>query len=232
MLINCASNEPDKVTWFLILILLNILGALIYWGVRKLPEINNVLDMGNIRQVIRSLESQVMHLDNAYYRSKLGEAYLDARNVKMALLNFEKALAFEPDNIAALLGKGECLAKMKKYVDAVPILENSYKKDPSYRMGKGGELLLDCYYKLGSERALDDLFQELQKKNQTYQLEFYAAHFMIRDKKPEEAKEKLNNLIKNIKLLPRGNYIRNKIWITNARRLQRQMLLNLPRMSN
>lgn len=231
MLIDCIRNEPNKVTWLLILILLNILGAIIYWVVRKLPEINNTFDRGNTRQVIRSLESQVIHLDNAYYRSKLGEVYLDARNVKMALLNFEKALEFEPDNISALLGKGECLVRMKKYNDAVSILEISYKKDPNHRMGKGGELLLDCYYKLGNNKALHDLLQELQKKNQSYQIEFYTAYFMIKDKKQEQAKEKLRNLIKNIKLLSRGDYYRHKNWLLNAKHLLRQTILNLPNLS-
>lgn len=41
MLIDCAAHEPrgnDKIVWVLILIFLNVLGAILYFLIRRLPR--------------------------------------------------------------------------------------------------------------------------------------------------------------------------------------------------
>ena len=71
-----------------------------------------------------------------------------AKDVDLALQSYERALAIEPQNVAALLGMGDALYENGNYSDALHYYEQATAFDPSARgyRGQGNALCAQGEY--------------------------------------------------------------------------------------
>lgn len=222
MIVDCVRNEPRSALWLWIVVLLGFIGALVYFAARKLPNMKTPwAEAAARRQLIQELELQVRHLENAYYLTKLGDAYVEARMFDRALPRFEQALHHEPENLGALLGAGECLAALGNHSNAAPLLEKAYAKDPKYRMGRSAEVLAECYLELEQDEKLREMLTRLPRS--THQADYLRAYLTSREGKKDEARSMLQRLIDDIRHLPRANYRADKAWIGRAKRLLKSL---------
>jgi hypothetical protein len=221
MLIDCIRNEPQSV-WIWVILFLGWLGGLIYFVGRKLPNMRAPgAATAGLRERIRDLEEQVRHLKNPYYLTQLGQAYLDAGKTGRALEPFEEALKLDRENLAALVGAGECRVGLGKFEAALEPLDLAYGKDPNYRMGRGAELLAICCLELGRDEKLQEIEPSLPKK--AHLTEYVRAYLQARRGNREEARQMLSRLIEDVRHLPRAYYRKDRIWMQKARALLRQL---------
>jgi hypothetical protein len=76
MIFDCVRNDPERNTWIWILIFLNFPGAVIYFLVRRLPQMNlpvpNYFKRWANRQQLWSAEAAVRHIGKAHQYVMLG----------------------------------------------------------------------------------------------------------------------------------------------------------------
>lgn len=113
------------------------------------------------------LREVLCELKDAEALAKLGIAFIALKHYEDAIVSFDQALFFNPDDAQSLINKGATLSQLGQYNEALAIYNQIVVTDPKDALGlnlnKGSVLLhLTCY-----EEALKAYEQALANFNQT-----------------------------------------------------------------
>ena len=120
------------------------------------------------RRDVDELEVKIAHLDRPYHMNQLGQIYLTQGRVAKAKPWFERALAKEPEGIAAQYNLATCHYAQKQYAAAAELLEQVHAQKPDYDYGMAYLRLAQSQQFVGNHPRAAEIYQTL--------LRFYPGH--------------------------------------------------------
>ena len=216
MLIDCIMNEPDRFMWLLIISFGNILGALLYFAIRKapalryrsLPFISGFMRGGDISRA----EVDAYNIGNPHHFIKLGELLLETGKYTRAGEAFNKALEREPDDIQALWGAAQVDVKNRAFDAALPRLEKVLKQDFDYKYGEASLLYAKALFELKDKKAKQHIQLHLIKWTQP-EAKYMMGALLAAEGKDGEAAAILRAAIMDMKGAPAYYRSRNAKWL-------------------
>ena len=226
MLIDCVMNEPDRFMWLLIISFGNILGALLYFAVRKapvlryrsMPFISGFMRCGEISRA----EADAHNIGNPHHYIRLGELLLETGSFSRAGEAFSRALEREPDDIQALWGAAQVDVKNKEFTTALPRLEKVLEQDFDYKYGEASLMYGRALFELKDRKARQHIQAHLVKWTQP-EAKYMMGAMLAEDGRREEAATVLKAAILDMKGAPAYYRSRNVKWIWAIRLLLMQL---------
>ncbi|MEL6493534.1 MAG: tetratricopeptide repeat protein [Cyanobacteria bacterium J06623_7] len=223
MIWECVTHDPQKHTWIWVLILFNFPGAIIYFLVRRLPE----LDFPAAKYVQRRLrrdelwnaEAAAVNIGNAHQWVMLGDIRQELRLFDKAKEAYLQALEQEPNHLKALWGMVHIAYEKDNFTDARTYLVQILKLKPDYEYGAAALLHIKVLLELEEKAAARSLLEEnlqIWNKPEAYLL---LAKLEIEEDEKEIARQHLEKMIANIRSSPKFHYRRHQHLERKANKL-------------
>ena len=214
MIVECITRDPQKKIWIWVLIFFNFPGAIVYFFVRCLPELDFPLARKIQRRVRRdelwNAEAAAANIGNAYQWVILGDIRRELGLYNKAKDAYAQALEQEPDNLKALWDMVETEREQDDFAAAKEHLAQLLKLKPDYEYGNAALLYIKVLLELEEETAAQQLLEEnirVWNKPEAYLL---LAQINIKQGETEAAKRHLEKMVSNIRSSPKFHYQRHK----------------------
>ncbi|AFY71138.1 Tetratricopeptide TPR_1 repeat-containing protein [Thalassoporum mexicanum PCC 7367] len=225
MIYECMRNDPEKSTWIWILIILNYVGAAIYFFARWLPSSSASIPLPNYvnrwlkRERLWNLEAEARNIGNAYQFVNLGNLQTELGLYIEAEESFAKALAKDPQDVHGIWGAAFLDMHNENYASAKDRLEKLLAIDPEYKFGDAslayGKALVSLQDIEAAEAHLYKHVKSWAKPEAYYMLAKIKA-----DKgEKEEARSLIDTMLHNLKGSPSYYYRRNQYLVRKANKL-------------
>ncbi|MCA8995357.1 MAG: tetratricopeptide repeat protein [Planctomycetaceae bacterium] len=229
MVLYCLKNDPERYLWLWIILIVQPIGAVIYFVARYLPSAD-VANWSLVRRFkklkqLERLRIAAAQIGNAYQFVQWGDAARDLNRCSEALGAYQSALNKEPDNLAALWGAANLEYQQGEFASALEKLKMVLDKDPAYKFGDVSLLYGKTLRDLGQlDVAKSHLEGHIPRWRQPEAL--YVLALICRDQgDPLAARGYLQGIIDDINASPRAIARKNLFWRSRAKR----MLKRLPR---
>ena len=227
MIWECVVRDPQRSTWIWLLILFNFPGAIIYFLVRRLPELDFPVTKYIQRRMrqdeLWNAEAETANIGNSYQWVKLGDLSKELRLLDKARDAYMQALEQEPNNLKALWGLVELEYENDEFESARGHLTQILNLKPDYEYGNAALLHIKVLLKLQDEATAQELLEEnlrIWNKPEAYLL---LAKIYIKQQKTVAAREYLEKMISNIRSSPKFHYQRHKHLERKAKKLLKSL---------
>lgn len=227
MLVDCVRKDPDRFLWFWVILVIQPIGALIYFFVRWLPT-NQVQLPEFARPFFRQrrlneLETAALQIGNAYQYVRWGDALKDAGIQQKSLDAYLEALKKEPENLQALWGAAQIEMQLKKIESAQSRCQKILEIDPEYKFGDVSLLFCKTMCELDTpENARSQLEKHTKRWRQPEAL-YLLATLEMEAGDNQAARKTLQSMLLDINGSPKGIARKFVRWKSKARRLLRQL---------
>lgn len=227
MMFDCISNEPDRTTWLWILILLNISGAILYFLLRKLPQLQGLrssyFKRWTLRQKIWTAEAAVRNIGKAHQYVVLGNLLSEAGHTHRAREAYQQALQREPDNLHAHWGLATIALHTKQLAIAQTHLMALLQQDPEYRCGEASLLYGKVLFELGDWNLAQHHLEQDVKYWGHPEAALLLAKILIAQGNSETAQAHLQTLLVNLRGAPAYHYRRHQSVVKQAEKLAKTL---------
>jgi len=217
----------DELIWALFILLFPILNAplyffLVYRGGAGFTTRGFELPGAHDRRRIRELQEQIHHLDKAHHHAQLGDIYFQQGKLAKAEPCYLAAMQRDPDDLDTRAHYGQCLLRLGRPKEALPLLESVRAQNPRHDYGHTLMALAETYTQLGElEKAQAAWGEVLQSNSYARARVQLAALYLAQQRKPQ-ARELLQEVISDDRHAPAFQRRRDKVWVRQARRLLKQ----------
>ena len=227
MLVECIRREPDRTTWILLILLLQPLGAFLYFFIRWLPGADMRIPKGLAKWTcgteLARLKTAAAQIGNPHQFIQLGDALRDVGRWDQAGEAYGKALAKDADNIQALWGAGLVDLERHDFESARGRLQKVLKADPQYKFGDVSLAYGRSLYELRrTDEARDHLEKHIKRWRHPEGL-FLLATIHAENGNPDEARKQLLAMLTDINGSPRGIARKFGVWKSRARKLLKKL---------
>ena len=227
MICECIAYDPQRNIWIWVLILFNFPGAIVYFFVRRLPELDFPVSRHIQRRMRRdelwNAEAAAANIGNAYQWVVLGDIRSELRLLDKAKDAYLQALEKESDNLQAMWGIVQIEYERKNFADAKDYLTRIIKFKPDYEYGNAALLHTKVLLELGEESAAQQLLEKnikIWNKPEAYLL---LAEIDLKHDRHEIAKQHLEKMIANIRSSPKFHYKRHQHLERKAKKILRTL---------
>lgn len=213
------SNKKEHF-WYFLILFIPLIGGLIYLitQVFNKKDINVIKDgittYINPSKKITDLEEKLQYSETFQNRINLADAYFDFQDYDNAIIHYEEALKgnFKDDThtlnkLVICYFKNKEFSKVIKYSEKINLDKNF--RDSIFFYG------LALEQKGFLEKAEIELLK-VNKRYSNYSKRLEISDFYIRNEKKEKAKELIQEIISELKTLPKENYRKYKFIYTEA----------------
>jgi hypothetical protein len=224
MIIDCFMNEPDRFMWLLILFFFNLPGALVYFFVRKLPQMKGstapkFMNKFMLGSEIRMAQANAHNIDNAYSHAALGDILLKAGKYDEAQIAYLNALKKDKSEDTAMWGAATVALKKKDYKSSKKHLETLLKLDAGSHYGDASLYYTRSLFALGEDKKALSHAQAHLKKWSHPEVSYIYCILLDRNNKKEEAIQYLDDVILDLKGVYSFYYKKNRHWIRRLKSL-------------
>lgn len=223
MLFDCARNDPERNTWLWILIFLNFPGAVIYFLVRRLPQMDlpvpNYFRRWMLRDKLWNAEAAVRNIGKAHQYVGLGNVLLELGDYQKATAAFQQALEKEPNNIHALWGVAFIEMRNKDFAKAKEHLETLLKLEPEYKCGEAALYYGKALFELPDWEAAKVHLEKDIKHWSHPESSIMLAVILTKEGESQKAREYLETMLAKVKSSPTYHYRRHLPQIRKAEKL-------------
>lgn len=225
MIADCVRSGRDFY-WIWIMLLFWGIGALVYffaYYVDGSKVFRGVIRRYNLKQQARELEGRVHNIDNAYHRTKLGDAYRDLKRLDKAAESYRAALKHDPKALDACAHLACVLVEQGKFEEAKPLLLEALEENPHYEYG---DLLLHaahCAIGLNDMETAHTCYGEITKKYTYPRARIEYAELLNRTGDHDEAVALLKRVVADGLHAPRYQARAERRNLRRARALLRTM---------
>ena len=227
MLVACLRRDPEARNWMWIILFLPPFGPFVYLIARYIPTREwqgpKWFRRWTRGSEIRRKEIAAHQIGNAHQYIELGEAYREVGKWPAALAAFDKALAKDPESIAALWGAGQCEFQLESYGAARTHLEQVLRKDPAYKFGDVSLLQGKTLQLLGDDEAAIAHLREHTRRWRHPESLHVLATLLAKQGDAEEARQLLEGLLMDLEAAPRAIARKQLFWRSRAKRLLRSL---------
>lgn len=222
-IIDCLTNDPERNTWIWLLIFLHFPGAVIYFIVRRLPNLNlpipNYFSRWTRRQELWNAEAAAINIGKAHQFVLLGNLLYDLDRLERAENAYETALEKEPDNDQALWGAAQVAMRHNNFAKAKTHLETLLKIDREYKQGDASLAYIKTLLALQeTDTAQEQLEEHLKywRKSEAY---FLLAEILAKKGQRKEARNHVETMLRNLQGSPSYYYRKHQHLVRKGRKL-------------
>jgi len=217
MLVDCILNEPDKFLWIWIILFANVVGAIIYFIMRR-PVSLNVSELpffGRFTRAgeINEAESNAYNMPNAYNYSKLGDIYMEIGNIDKAGKAYAKSLEYDADMRGSLWGAARIDLKNKDFKAAELKLTKVVKTEPDYKYGEAALAYARALFETKDFKAAKKQLEAYVAKYTHPEAKLLLAQILSGEGSKEAAKKLLEEALMDLKGTPNFYYSKNRKWV-------------------
>ncbi len=227
MVISCIRQDPEARMWVWIIIALPPLGPFIYLLARYLPTREwrgpKWLRRFTRGSEIRRKEIAAHNIGNAHQFIELGDVLREVSRWEQAREAYAKALAKDPESVAALWGAGQCEYQCQSYEAARGHLAKILQKDPAYKFGDVSLLQGKVLLALGDDEAAIAHFREHTRRWRHPEALYLLATLLAKQGNAPEARQLLEGLLMDLEAAPRAIARKQLFWRSRAKRLRRSL---------
>jgi len=231
MLYDCLKNGgrgcSDRYLWLWVLLLLNIIGAGLYFVICWIPRHPNPIPMPRfanrwrMRDALWQAEAEVKNIGKAHQYVKLGDILYEMNEPDQAIAAYKQALEKEPHHPKALWSIACIELTRKNLAAAKPSLQTLITVNPDYSYGDASFAYGQVLFETGD---LDSAKAHLQQHLKAWSHpQGYITLAMVQQKQGEmvEARETLETMILKIKSSVPFQYRRNQQFVRQGEKLLR-----------
>ncbi len=177
------------------------------------------------RARIKELQAKIHHVDNAYHHFQLGDVYFQKGKFAEAEKCYRAALERDASDIDTRAHLGQCLLRLKRPLEARPLLEGVMHDKPDHDYGHTMMALAETLGALGeTDNAL--LYWQHITQNHFYpRAKVQLAEIYAAKNQPELARAELKDVVSDDAHAPAFQRRRDRVWIRRAK----AVLNNLPK---
>ncbi|MEO1692044.1 MAG: PLDc N-terminal domain-containing protein [Cyanobacteria bacterium J06631_6] len=223
MIYECLAHDPQRNIWIWVLIFFNFPGAIVYFFVRRLPELDFPVSRRIQRRVRRdelwNAEAAAANIGNAYQWVALGDLRRDLGLINKAQDAYLQALEKEQDNLKALWGMVQLEYERENFAEAKEHLAHILKLKSDYEYGNAALLYIKVLLELEEEAAAQKLLEENIKVWNKPEAYLLLAEINLKQGETETAKQHLEKMVANIRSSPKFHYQRHRHLERKANKL-------------
>ena len=227
MICECIAYDPQRSIWIWILIFFNFPGAIVYFFVRRLPELDFPVSRHIQRRMRRdelwNAEAAAENIGNAYQWVILGDLRRELRLLDKAKDAYLQALDKESDNLQAMWGIVQIEYERQNYADAREYLVRIIELKPDYEYGNAALLHIKALLWLNEESVAQQLLEENIKVWNKPEAYLLLAKLNLKQGQKEIAKQHLEKMVANIRSSPKFHYKRHKHLERKAKKILRTL---------
>ncbi len=171
------------------------------------------------RRRIRELEGRIHHLDKARDHLELADIYFSQGKLQLAESSYRASLERDPSDRDAVAHLGQCLLRLGRAAEALPMLERVTADDSRHDYGHTLMALAETQSALGNN---DGAFQTWRRVLENHGYARARVQFsellMVRGER-DRARTELNEVISDDLHAPKFQRDRDKPWVRRARTL-------------
>jgi hypothetical protein len=204
-LVHFFRRRPDGF-WVWVIFFGGPLGALVYIVAEVLPDaglLRNTYQGYGRKSRIARVETDILDNPSAANFEELGELYWDEKQYPKAREAFDRAIATRGDSPHCFYRRGLCLMAMEQPAEALPDFERVVSTDAKFDSYRAKLMLAEAYAATGRELEATPLFTEVIQHSNTPETLYTYAAFLKSQKRNDEAREWVKQLLQKKRTLPR-----------------------------
>lgn len=175
------------------------------------------------RKRIKQLEAQIHHLDKAHHHSQLGDLYFQRGKLDKAEACYRAALERDPEDLDTRAHLGQCLLRLKKPVEARPLIEGVVVENPKHEYGYTMMALAETLTALGETGPAIAVWKRVLEGNSYPRAKVQLAELYLANQQPDLARAELSDVVYDAGHAPAFQRRRDGIWFRRARSLMRKV---------
>ncbi len=227
MIFDCLRHDPERNLWIWVLIFLYFPGAVLYFVLRRLPQMNipgvRMFKRWGMKDKLWAAEAAVRNIGKAHQYVNLGNVLLDMGESQKAADAFQQALAKEPNNIHALWGTALLEMRHKQFDAAKEHLQLLLKLEPDYKCGEASLLYGRVLFEIPDwENAKTHLTKDIKHWSHP-ESSVLLATIQTQEGNPQAARDCLETMLAKVKSSPAYHYRRHQHLVRKAEKLLRTL---------
>lgn len=224
MLYDAYRRQVEPMWYFLILVLQPV-GAIVYFCVHKLPEFNShrFWPFGPRRPSLDELRYRAEQTPTLTTRLDLAQALIDQGHHADAIAPLQAALKLEPDHGQVLYNLALCHTEQGHPDQALPLLDRILARDRAWSDYKAWRLLVMARAQNGDSPGALAATRDLVRLSPTLQHRCLLVERLLADGLTEEANTVLEKSLEEYRFAPAHVRRRNRPWASHARQLRRRI---------
>lgn len=227
MIWHCVRTEPDRFFWLWMMVVVQVVGPLLYFGLRYLPSLNTtspafVRRWTRGRELTR-LETAAIQIGNAHQYCQWADALRDVGRLDAAARAYGQSLARDPFHLPALWGATQVAVAQRRPLEALDLARRILEKDPQYKFGDVslalGKAILDAGDPVGALAHFEQHVKRWRHPEAVYVL----AKLYSQQGNARAARQQLEALLLDLNGAPVAIARKQGRWKSRARQLLRQL---------
>lgn len=226
MLCDCVKHE--RYPWVFLLVMLNIIGAVLYFSVQWLPERFKsggaepktywVRGRQPSPDQIRQAETDVRNIGKASQFLTLGNLLFENRQNEKAYEAYQQVLEKEPKNVRALWGAARCTYELKNYLAAKGYLAKLLALEPEFAYGNASLAYAEVLHHTADNAAATAQLQAHVKNWSDPEAYWLLADLQAKQGDNVAARATLETMVLKIKGFAPFRYRKTKHFISRSER--------------
>jgi hypothetical protein len=210
--------------WAICIFLFSIISAILYYFMvyrasKPVDAPTFELPGAATRRRIKELEDQIHHLDKAHHHSQLADIYFSQGKLAEAEKEYRAALERDGDDEETLSHYGQCLLRLKRPNDALPLLQKVCAQNPDHEYGQTMMTLGETLAELGQKDAAIAAWKRVLERHSYAAAKVHLSKLLIEKGDHETARRELNEVIADAGHVPAFQRSREKPWVNSAKAL-------------
>ena len=171
------------------------------------------------RRRIKELQAQIYNLDNAHHHSQLGDIYFQQGKLSKAEVCYKAAMERDATDVDTRAHFGQCLLRLKRPAEALPLLEGVCAEVPKHDYGHTRMALAETYAVLGRNEEAIGAFEQVLQANGYARAKVQLAQLYSAVNRPGEARVLLRETVEDDLHSPAFQRKRDRVWVRQAKKL-------------
>jgi hypothetical protein len=213
--------------WFLFMLVVPGFGTFWYFFYiyRGSPSATRGFELpgAHDRRRIKQLQAQIHHLDKAHHHSQLGDIYFQRGKLTEAEASYRAAMERDAEDLDTRAHLGQCLLRLKRPVEARPLLEGVIAEKPEHDYGYTKMALAETLTALGEAGAAVNTWKQVTENHSYPRAKVQLAEIYVSQNQPDLARAELHDVVADDIHSPAFQRKRDRVWIRRAKRLTRKV---------
>ena len=215
--------------WWLLILFLPVLGSVIYillrvLNKRDIDKIQNELEsVINPTKKINDLEKRLQFSDSFQNKVDLADAYLENKDYKNAIINYEKSLEDNFQNDFYVMKRlVESFFEIEDY-DKVIFYVEKIKQEPEFIQSRTQFIYGLTLEKMERMDEAEVQLRQMDRRYSNYEERLVLASFLLNKSKVNEAKEILDELYTEAQYMTKPNRRKYRITFDEVEKLKNEL---------
>lgn len=213
--------------WAVFILLFSALTAVLYFFFvyRQAPALQRGFELPGAldRRRIQQLQAQIHHLDKAHHHLQLGDIYFQKGKLAKAEACYRAALERDPQDLDARAHLGQCLLRLNRPAEALPLLEAVCQQQPDHDYGHSLMAWAEALAALGRTDEAIAAWQTVTQGHSYPRARVQLAELLLAKGQTDLARQQLQEVLEEDPYAPAFQRRRDRVWVRRAKRLWRRL---------